>query len=398
MSSADAEPDAEPTGADDRAAWLGLLGRVARPPLAALAEGRLRRDVDRGDPPLGGPSREPFMVLEALARTLGGISPWLAADAGGDAERALRDDLRGLAVRAIAVALDPDSPDAAAFDGRAGSQTAVDAAVLCYAFLRAPEVLWEPLAGGDKARFLDGLRATRAMVSPRNNHLLFAAMNETWLRLAGADDWDPVRVDYALLAHEARYAGDGLYLDGTEFHLDYYNSLVIVPWTLEICRAHAGYDWRWDRLGERVVVHLKRVSAILERLVAPDGSFPPVGRSLTYRCGVFTALALSALRHELPDGVSPGQARAALTAVIGRTLGAPGTFTEGGWLTPGLCGRQPALAEGYINVGSLYACSWAFGPLGLPPDDPFWAEPPRAWTQKRLWSGGEVPIDAFLKE
>ena len=68
----------------------------------------------------------------------------------------------------------------------------------------------------------------------------------------------------------------------------------------------------------------RRYGAILERLVAPDGSFPGDRPIIAYRCGAFHLLAQLALRRELPEGVSPAQARGALTAVIRRTLKRPG--------------------------------------------------------------------------
>jgi hypothetical protein len=100
-----------------------------------------------------------------------------------------------------------------------------------------------------------------------------------------------------------------------------------------------------------------------------------------------------ALRRKLPEGIAPAQARAALTAVMQRTLGAPGTFDEHGWLTVGLCGHQPSLGETYISTGSLYLCSTGFLPLGLPGADPFWSEPPQSWTSRKIWNSESAPAD-----
>jgi hypothetical protein len=107
-------------------------------------------------------------------------------------------------------------------------------------------------------------------------------------------------------------------------------------------------------------------------------------------------LAQMALERALPEGLTPGRVRSALTAVIHRTLDAEGTFDAHGWLTIGLCGHQPGVGEGYISTGSLYLCTTAFLPLGLPPGDPFWAAPPDDWTARRAWSGRPVPLDHAL--
>ena len=91
--------------------------------------------------------------------------------------------------------------------------------------------------------------------------------------------------------------------------------------------------------------------------------------------------------------MAPAQVRGALTAVIRRTLEPPGTFDSAGWLQIGFCGHQPAVGETYISTGSLYLCSAAFLPLGLAPDDPFWAAAAVPWTAARAWSGAAFPID-----
>ncbi len=55
-----------------------------------------------------------------------------------------------------------------------------------------------------------------------------------------------------------------------------------------------------------------RYAAVQERLIAPDGSFPPIGRSIAYRCGAFHALAQAALRTRAAGGrlTRPGSRRA----------------------------------------------------------------------------------------
>ena len=105
-----------------------------------------------------------------------------------------------------------------------------------------------------------------------------------------------------------------------------------------------------------------------------------------------------ALRRDLPEGLAPAQVRSALTAVIRRSIEAPGTFDAEGWLRIGFCGHQPAVGERYISTGSLYLCAVGLLPLGLPPGDPFWSAPPQAWTSQQAWSGQEFPIDKALSE
>ena len=76
----------------------------------------------------------------------------------------------------------------------------------------------------------------------------------------------------------------------------------------------------WKELATRELQRARRYAAVLERLIAPDGSFPPIGRSLAYRFGAMQVLAQIALRRTLPEGVTPAQTRAALTACIRRSM------------------------------------------------------------------------------
>jgi hypothetical protein len=388
---APADPGAEPTLAP-RQEWIQLLERIASPVLANLAEGRLRErmPIEQAE----GSDRSKVTHLEAVGRLLNGIAPWLDVDGVTGDEARLQDRLRTLAQHGLRNGLDPTSPDALNFTNE--SQPLVDAAFLGQAVLRAPRALGEGLDASARTRLVDALASTRQISPGFNNWLLFSAMVEAALKTLGAS-WDRMRVDYAIRQHEQWYKGDGLYGDGPSFHWDYYNSFVIQPMLLDVLDACGEASPAWRELAPRIRERARRYGAILERLVAPDGSFPAVGRSIAYRCGAFHLLAQLALRRELPDGVSPPQARAALGAVVQRTLGAPQTFDRDGWLTIGLAGHQPAIGERYISTGSLYLCAAAFLPLGLPPSDPFWAAPPEPFTAQRASSGQPFPIDHAIR-
>ena len=138
---------------------------------------------------------------------------------------------------------------------------------------------------------------------------------------------------------------------------------------------------------------LGRYAAELERMISPEGTYPVIGRSIAYRFGSFHALADAAFLHLLPDNLSPAQVRCGLTSVISRQLSAPGTFDGNGWLRIGYAGSQIQMGETYINTGSVYLCTAAFLPLGLPADDPFWSAPARDWTSRKAWNGIDVGLD-----
>lgn len=341
--------------------------------------------------------RAQYAHLEALGRLLSGMAPWLELGEGAAnaEEEALRARYAELSRKAIDAGTNPSSPDYMNFSD--GGQPIVDAAFLAQAILRAPVELWEKLEERVKRQVVASLKATRSRRPHVSNWLLFSAMIEAALHQAGEADWDRMRVDYAIRQHEQWYKGDGAYGDGPEFHWDYYNSFVIQPMLVDVLEALHGEDDEWSALRQNVLKRARRYAEVQERFVAPDGSFPPIGRSLAYRCGAFHSLAQSALRGDLPDRVTPEQARCALTAVIRRTLDAPGTFQEGGWLTIGLAGHQPGAGEIYISTGSLYLCAAAFLPLGLPASHRFWSGPAAPWTSVLAWSGAPIEADGALK-
>jgi hypothetical protein len=117
--------------------------------------------------------------LEALGRLLAGIAPWLELGPDATDEGKLRGRFIALAVRAVAHAVDPESPDYLNFNQ--GTQPLVDAAFLAHGLLRAPRQLWNNLDETTRNRVVKALRSSRVITPSRNNWLLFSAMVETAL-------------------------------------------------------------------------------------------------------------------------------------------------------------------------------------------------------------------------
>jgi hypothetical protein len=329
--------------------------------------------------------------LESVGRMFCGLSPWLeGASSAAHSDGATRELFNTL----LDNISNPASPDFLNF--HRGTQPLVDAAFLATGFLRAPQ-LWHNLQPAVQSQLMSALRSSRVIRPGFNNWLLFAGVIEAFFCKFDVE-WDVMRIDYALRQHEQWYLGDGVYGDGPEFHLDYYNSFVIHPLLLEILWAVRGKHADWDRMHDQVLARAQRHAVQLERLIGPDGTFPPIGRSLTYRCGAFHLLALLTWKQLLPPELKPAQVRGALLAVMEKTLANPANYDEQGWLRIGVNGAQPTLGENYISTGSLYLCSTAFLPLGLPEDAPFWSDPEEPWTQRKLWWRNDaIPIDKALK-
>ncbi len=373
---------------EPRRYWLDTMLRIAGPVLRALAEDRLVETM-----PIESKSpredRANYTYLEAFGRTLVGLAPWLELDGLTGEEAALQAEYRELVRRGMHHAVTPGCRDCMNFSF--GHQPIVDAAFLAHAILRAPKQLWHALDAADRENLVARMKETRTRLPYRCNWLLFSAMIECFLRTAGEKDWDRMRVDYAVRQHFDWYLGDGFFGDGPDFHMDFYNSYVIQPMLIDILRTVGSEEGEWQRLMPRAEQYGARYANFLEHLIAPDGSYPVLGRSSAYRFGCFQMLAQSALEHLPETGLSPAQVRCGLTAVIRRVM-AFDNFDEDGFLRVGVCGHQPDMGEGYISTGSLYLCMAVFLPLGLPETDAFWTAPDELWTQAKMWRG--LPMSA----
>jgi hypothetical protein len=389
VSSIDPIP-AVPSPGDDRQFWVETLDKVAAPVLQAASQKRLKAEMPVEAPHGNVAERREFTYLEALGRLLSGMAPWLESGPETGAEGKLRNQYAEWSRMAIESGTDPASPDFLNFNK--GSQPIVDAAFLALAILRAPNQLWHKLDTRTQRNLIAALESSRQILPAYNNWLLFSATVEAALSLMGAW-WDPMRIDYAVRTIDTWYKGDGIYGDGPSFHWDYYNSFVLHPMLLNVLDAIAPRASTWNGFQPTAMVRAQRYAAIQERLIGPDGAFPPIGRSLCYRFGAFHLLAEISLRRKLPEGISPEQVRSALTVVMRRMMQAPNTFDERGWLTVGFYGHQPSIAEAYISTGSCYLCSAAWLPLGLAASDPFWSGAAKPWTSKKVWSGDPVSAD-----
>lgn len=375
---------------NDRAYWTSTLTKVAGPVLKALSKGQLKKEMPIEARKNNQDERKTVSHLEAFGRSISGLAPWLELPADGTSEGKASKEMLDLVIKSMDHGVNPSSPDFLNFTK--GGQPLVDAAFLAHGLIRAPKQIWGNLDRVTQDRVIAALKSTRHIKPYESNWLLFPAMIEAAL-LKFTGTCETQRIDYATGRHEEWYLGDSVYGDGEHFHFDYYNSYVIQPMLLDILRVVNEKNDKIKSSLDTVRKRSQRYAEIQERLIAPDGSFPPVGRSLAYRCGAFQLLSQVALEQNLPASLKPAQVRSALTAVIRRTLDAPGTFDEKGWLTIGLCGHQPEIGEHYISTGSLYLCTAAFLPLGLPADNEFWSGSSSPWTSKKVFNGEPISID-----
>jgi hypothetical protein len=378
-----------PGGEAERKYLVQTLAKIADPVLNALSKNELKKIM-----PVEAKVTKDRVYsthLEAFGRLLAGMAPWLELGPDNTAEGKLRKKYIDLAVTCIHNATDPQAADFMNF--YQGRQPVVDAAFFAQALLRAPKQLWGNLDAKTKSNVVAALKSSRVIQPSYTNWLLFSATIEAALQKYDQSG-DKMRMDYAVKQHLVSwYKGDGAYGDGPNFHWDYYNSFVIQPMLLQVLQVWSEAEATQKKNYDLALGHAKRYAAVQERLISPEGTYPPIGRSLAYRFGAFQLLSQIALMHELTEGIKPQQVRSALYTMIKRQIEAPNTFDKDGWLRIGIYGHQPGIGENYISTGSLYLCSEAFLILGLPPTDEFWTGPDADWTARKVWKGIDVPID-----
>lgn len=379
---------------DNRKFYIDAMLNIAHPVIVALSKNELKKKMPVEISSKDFRHRTKYAYLEAFGRTLSGISPWLELGLDSTEEGQLREQYIQLTLKGLKNATNPLAEDYMNFSE--GSQPLVDAAFLAQGLLRAPTQLWERLDIETQQNIIIALKKTRSILPSYNNWLLFTAIIEAAI-LKFEGEADMVRIQFALNKHKDWYLGNGIYGDGPNFHWDYYNSFVIHPMLLDVLtvlREKEGTlkKWPYKNLTSEYAVFLERAreyAIIQEKLISPEGTYPPIGRSITYRFGAFQLLSQIALLEELPVNIYPSQVREGLKAVIKKHLEIQDVFDDNGWLTLGFYGHQSDMAEYYITTGSLYLCTEVFLVLGLSPENTFWSDAAKDWSQKKIWSKTE---------
>lgn len=373
--------EAKPTS--DRAYWVDMLYRIAQPVLSQMAEGKLQQNMTLELSPIWDGRDTRVAYLETFGRLMAGVAPWLNLPDDNSEEGRKRAQIRKWALKSYANGVDPESLDYLHWNIH--SQNLVDAAYLAESFLRCPS-LWQSLDATSQQRYVKEFKSLRTILTPYNNWLLFRAMVEAFLLNVG-EEADGYALGVATRKISEWYLSDGFYSDGPEFSLDYYNSYVIHPMFIEVLEVMEPKGLYAPVKKELALRRMQRFNQLIERLISPEGTFPAIGRSATYRMGAFQSLAMSAWKYGLPEGMTNGQVRHALTTVMKNMFGVEGNFNKEGFLQLGFAGHQPDLADYYTNNGSLYMTSLVFLPLGLPESHPFWSDPAEDWTSRKAWSG-----------
>ena len=384
---------------EDRKLWCDMLSKMALPVLTNMSKGTLHQNMEIETGPLWDHRDVNLGYIECFGRLMAGMAPWLSLPPDNSPEGEQRQLMLDMALEGYKNAVDPLSPDYLKWEGH--PHFLVDAAYFAESFIKGFDTIWCKLDETTRSRYIEKFIHLRTILPYYNNWLLFSAVIETFINKATGNG-DKYRIIQALRKIEEWYVGDGWYSDGPDFAFDYYNSFVIQPMYVECLMELESQGWGKAVLTkgltiQKAIKRLQRFGCITERLISPEGMFPVVGRSITYRSAVLHSLSYLTYIDNLPDSLSYGQVRSAMTAVLANFFCGSQNYNSKGFLQLGFNGHQVDVADRYTNSGSLYIASLAFLPLGLPESHSFWTLPNEDWTSKKAWGGMHFSIDRAYK-
>ena len=376
---------------EDRIFWVSTLQKIAFPVLNNLARGSLRKTLPFESNSTDG---QEFSYLGAFARVFNGIAPWLELGVDDSEEGQIRKKYIFLTIESIKNAVNPSSNDYIFVVEP--KQSLVEVALFAQGLLRSKNQIWLNLPMDVQARLIRELKNTRIIAPYENHWLLFTAMIEAAL-LEFTGECDRERLTYGITKfRDEFYMGDAIYSDGEDFEAGYFNSLVIHPMINDILAVMRKYELSDGEFLDVQYMRSSRLASQLERMISPEGTYPLLGKSLAYRCGVFHLLAQASLLRILPRNINPAQVRSALTQVLKKQFYKNQNFNTEGWLICGLNGSQTEMCEKNINTGTIYACCAIFLPLGLGPTDMFWTAPFAEWSSLKAWNGHKIQFDQSI--
>lgn len=330
-------------------------------------------------------------IFEAFARSFNGISLWLnLSNITNLYEKKYQKNIKTKIVESINCIFS-DNIKRVKFS--TNIQYVVEAAFFAQALLRSFNSIWIYLKENIKSNIINEMKSTRCFKINQNNWILFSAMIELFIyKTENRSNIFLIKRNYNVYMNW--YMGDGWYGDGKFFHFDYYNSYVIQPFILELSLIISQLKIFYVNV-ELVIKRYKRYVIILERLINPDGTYPIIGRSITYRFGAFTPLVLSVYYNIVPTGLSEGQIKRGVKKVLKKTMEYP-IFDKNGYLIKGfVCNLQFNLAEDYISFGSTYLCTFIFSALGISENNNFWKNN-ELITSEKVWNMHKVLLDKSI--
>jgi len=362
-----------------RKLWIDKLLNIIEKPLYYLSKLEFDKFTIKRSPNDNNKRDTNLGYLECFSRIFSGISPWLVLEKINDDYEYNKQQLIMSYILTcfenLFQYLD-EKMNLFIYD-----QSIVESAFICYGFIISKNKIWKKLTDNSKNKLISLFKKVRFLFKENhknNNWYLFHGIIESFFKIINID-YDNNFVQKMIINVNSWYCGDGFYSDGpSKFKMDYYNSYVIQPFYIEVLKIFK------SELVDIAIVRSLRFSEFLERIIGEDGTFPPLGRSIVYRFGVFHLLSYCIYNKTISNDHCYGQLRYALTKVLNKIINKD-IFNDNGILELGFNSKQENISDNYSNTGSCYLTVLGFLPLGLNESDIFWLEPDKLFTQEACW-------------
>lgn len=303
--------------------------------------------------------------LEGFTRSLIMAGPWLNTSKKGKYEwDGCKVDVAGFYRKGILAGTDPKHPEYWG-DIVDYAQHLVEMASLSWGLYLSKNLIWSKFSDNEKQQVANYLFQCTKVKYHNNNWLLFNVITNTVLKKFGMP-LSQEQIDANLQACDYMYMGDGWYRDGDINRIDYYNA-----W------AFLYYYLLWvildgDSKPELVEIHKERVRLFandFRYFFSGDGSIPCFGRSMIYRFGFLSPIALGQYIDCLD--ISPGEVKTMCNSAM-KFFFANKILTDKNHLSMGFLRPCAEMIEHYSCGGSPYWAGKAFNILLIPQNDTFW--------------------------
>jgi hypothetical protein len=303
--------------------------------------------------------------LEGFTRSMIMAGPWLDGSPEGTYQwQGSTVDVAGFYRKGILAGTNPKHPEYWG-DIVDYAQHLVEMAALAWGLYLSRRLIWDRLGAGEKRQIADYMLQCNRVKYHQNNWLLFNVVTNAVLKRLDMP-YSQEHIDANLQACEHMYIGDGWYRDGKINRIDYYNAWAFLYYYLQWTILDGDSK---PELAERHKDRARQFVGDLRYFFSGDGGPPCFGRSMIYRFGMVSPVALGQYLGCLD--ITPGEARTMCSGVL-KFFFSHEILTDSGHLSMGFLRPCAEMLEHYSCGGSPYWATKAFNVLMIPADNPFW--------------------------
>lgn len=324
-------------------------------------------------------SRVPTEKLEGLCRTLFLAAPLLREDSNLVINNIRVADYYRHQIRLL---VDPKSPSYIKLRAANGgpSQNLVEFGALAVSFFVAPEILWDPLSGGQKDSLAMVMLSYGDGPTVPSNWKFFNIFVLSFFQDQGYPVNQKLLEEYLQKSLE-HYRGNGWYNDNPAY--DYYSM-----WAFQMYGtvwSHFYGDRHYPALAAKFKENFKPLKNNYPYLFDKNGRMIMWGRSISYRFGAAVPFPLMGLEND--PKTNYGWMRRISSGTMLQFLQNP-EYLKDNVPTLGFYGPFEPAVQSYSCRGSVYWSAKLFLGLIVPANNPFWTakENDGAW-EKELADG-----------